>query len=101
MNLPLQFYFRTAICLIFACRALLAHDPHDPISAIAVSPNFAQDQTVFAATEALTVKNGAYVLLKSTDGGLDFSPVPNIQNCDMVRQIVFSPAYSQDQTLYV
>jgi hypothetical protein len=95
---------RFSLCgavLALAGQALMAHDPHDPINAIAVSPNFAQDGTVFAATEALTVKNGTYVVLKSTDAGLDFTPVPNIQNCDTVRKIVFSPAYAQDETVYV
>src|SRR5579871_616828 len=96
VNLSQPRRFHAVACLIFASQALMAHDPHDPISAIAASPNFAQDQTIFAATEALTVKNGAYVLLKSTDGGASFTPVPNIQNCDMVRQIVFSPGYAQD-----
>src|SRR5450755_340113 len=101
MILSRRLFLRGAAGLILAGQALLAHDPHDPINAIAVSPNFAQDQTVLAYTEALTVKNGTYVLLRSTDGGIHFSPAPNVPNCDTVRKIVFSPAYSQDGTIYI
>ena len=33
---------------------LRAHQPHDPMTAAAVSPNYAQDQTVLAATGSLS-----------------------------------------------
>ena len=44
------------------------------------------------------VKKRTYVLLRSTDGGIHSSPAPNVPNCDTVRKIIFSPAYSQDGT---
>jgi photosystem II stability/assembly factor-like uncharacterized protein len=87
--------------LCSAAPSLMAHQPHDPIGAIAVSPNYAQDGTVLAATAALSLKIDAYLLLKSTDGGVTWSPVNGLDQNNPIVTIVFSPAYSQDQTIYV
>jgi len=88
-------------CLILASTALMAHDPHDPIQAVAVSPNFAQDQTVLVATGLLSLKYGMFVLFKSTDGGVIWNPVQGIENNLAINQVVFSPGYAQDQTIYI
>jgi len=79
----------------------MAHDPHDPISAVAVSPNYVNDQTVFAATSYLSLKIDVVALFESTDGGLTWSPVAGLPKDSLIQAIVFSPAYSQDQTIYV
>jgi hypothetical protein len=101
MKLTARFPFRTIACLILAGQALMAHDPHDPMQAVAVSPNFANDQTVFAATGVLSLKFGIYVLLKSTDGGVIWTAVQGMNNDSEILQIVFSPAYALDNTIYV
>ncbi|MFN7994634.1 MAG: BACON domain-containing carbohydrate-binding protein [Bryobacteraceae bacterium] len=78
-----------------------AHDPHDPFISVAVSPNFAQDHTVLAATALLSIKMGTQVVMKSTDAGVTWSVVPNLSNNSVLAGVAFSPAYGQDQTMYV
>lgn len=79
----------------------MAHDPHDPIVTVAVSPNFAQDSTAFATTDYLSVKLGTYALLKSTNAGVSWSPVAGLPNVRKMMAVAFSPAYSQDLTIFV
>ncbi len=86
-------------CLILASHSLLAHDPHDPFNVIAVSPNFAQDHTVLAATGQLSIKIDAQALLKSIDGGITWS-VLGLQTNSPLVALAFSPAYAQDQTIF-
>jgi photosystem II stability/assembly factor-like uncharacterized protein len=88
-------------CLFLAGQCVWAHEPHDPITTVAVSPNFTQDQTVFAASDDLSIKVGAYALFKSTDGGVNWSVVEGLRNNGNMPAIVFSPAYAQDQTIFV
>lgn len=93
--------FGTLVCLIAAPQAMRAHDPHDPFVTVAVSPNYAQDHTVLAATDLLSIKIGAYALLKSSDGGVNWSVVAGLPNSSRMASIAFSPTYSQDQTVLV
>ncbi len=90
-----------AVCLAVGSESLIAHDPHDPIVTVAVSPNFAQDSTAFAATDYLSIKLGVYALLKSTNGGVTWSAVAGLPKVRKMLAVVFSPAYSQDQTVFV
>ena len=83
-----------------ASQFLSAHDPHDPFINVALSPNFAQDQTIFAATSALTIKMGVNALLKSTDGGVTWNFVQGLPSNSINTVIAFSPAYSVDQTVF-
>jgi len=93
--------FSVAVCLLLAGESLMAHDPHDPIITVAVSPNYAQDLTAFATTDVLSIKPGVYALLKSTNGGLTWSAVAGLPNVNQMLAVVFSPGYSQDQTVFV
>jgi photosystem II stability/assembly factor-like uncharacterized protein len=94
--------FSVAVCLFLAGESLMAHDPHDPIITVAVSPNFAQDSTAFAATDYLSIKPGVYALLKSTNAGLTWSAVAGLPNVNQMNAVVFSPGYgTTDQTIYV
>jgi photosystem II stability/assembly factor-like uncharacterized protein len=95
-----RYFWCTAACLILAGQSLMAHDPHDPMDTVALSPNFAQDQTIMVATGYLSVK-ATYFLMKSTDGGVNWSIVPGLPNNSQIFTIAFSPGYSQDQTIYV
>ena len=90
-----------AVCLAVGGGSLMAHDPHDPIVTVALSPNYAQDSTAFAATDYLSIKLGVYALLKSTNGGVTWSAVPGLPNVRKMLAVAFSPAYSQDQTVFV
>lgn len=90
-----------AASLTLCAGALLAHDPHDPIQVIAISPNFSQDHTVLAATGGLTLKLGVMVLFKSTDGGVNWTIASGLLSNNTIDVIAFSPAYSQDQTVYL
>jgi len=79
---------------------LSAHQPHDPITAVAASPNYAQDGTALAAIGPLSIKINAYALLKTVDSGVTWSPIGGLNDNNPVTAIVFSPAYSQDQTIF-
>ncbi|HTQ53884.1 MAG TPA: hypothetical protein VMI94_05445 [Bryobacteraceae bacterium] len=79
----------------------MAHEPHDVVDAIAVSPNFAQDGTVFAAFGNFTLVWGTYALMKSTDGGTSLSAVAGLPRNTAMNTIAISPDYSHDQTVYV
>lgn len=89
------------VCLFSSGLSLMAHDPHDPIVTVAVSPNYAQDQTVFAATDFLSIRTYIFALLKSTDRGMTWSVVGGLPNNSKMLAIAFSPAYAQDQTIFV
>jgi photosystem II stability/assembly factor-like uncharacterized protein len=93
--------FGAVLYLAIAGGSLLAHDPHDPMVTVAVSPNFAQDSTALAATDYLSIKIGLRALLKTTDGGVTWSPLPGLPGTSEMWAVVFSPAYSQDQTIFV
>ena len=86
--------------LILAGQSLRAHQPHDPMVTVAASPNFANDHRVLAATDALSIKIGIFLVLKSTDGGATWAPVSGLPSNTRMAAIVFSPAYSQDQTIH-
>ncbi len=66
-----------------------------------MSPNFAVDQTVLAASGALIIKPNVQVVLKSTDGGVNWSVVPGLGNNELITAVAFSPGYAVDQTIYV
>jgi photosystem II stability/assembly factor-like uncharacterized protein len=77
----------------------LAHQPHDPTVAIAFSPAYTSDQTVFVATSDVTVTLETRLVLRSTDGGLTWRVVPNFPNVE-VSTLAISPAYATDGTLF-
>jgi photosystem II stability/assembly factor-like uncharacterized protein len=100
MALPIRLLFTAVACLVFANQSLLAHDPHDPMFYVALSPNFAQDQTIFTATNQLSIKMGVYALLKSTDAGVNWSVVQGLPNNLIIAVVAFSPGYAVDQTMF-
>lgn len=88
--------------LFAALQPLAAHQPHDPMSAVALSPNFEQDQTMFVATSALTtpLPISEYVPMMSTDGGFTYTVLPGLPNQPMVS-IAVSPGYATDGTVFM
>ena len=90
------------IGLAIAWQPLQAHQPHDPMSVVAVSPNYANDQTIFVATSAITqpLPVGEYIPLVSTNGGLSFSVMPGLPNQPMLS-IGISSAFATDGTVFM
>lgn len=88
--------------VVAAMQPLLAHQPHDPMSVVALSPNYAQDQTVFVGTGALTMPLpvAEYVPLLSTNAGFTFTVMPGLPNQPMVS-IAVSPGYASDGTAFM
>src|SRR5690242_3759695 len=90
---------RQLAALVAAIQPLMAHQPHDPMSVVAASPNYLQDQTIFVGTSALTMPLpiAEYVPLTSTNGGFTFSVMPGLPNLPMLS-IGISPGYATDGT---
>lgn len=65
----------------------------DDTALLAVSPNFPNDQTIFAGTRT----NG---VLKSVDGGQNWSPASGGISDKFVTEIVVSPNYQIDKTVF-
>ncbi|MDJ0571522.1 MAG: YCF48-related protein [Pleurocapsa sp. MO_192.B19] len=63
---------------------------------IAISPNFASDGSIYLGSMQGTGKGS---ILKSTDGGLNFSVVGNV-NSQPVVYLAISPNFAADKTLY-
>jgi len=83
------------IYLLGGARVTLAHNPHDVIDTLELSPSYGQDGTLFI----FTLVEG---LQKSTDGGLSWKILANgLDNRGSVSSIAISPSYSSDQTLFI
>ncbi|MFQ5740957.1 MAG: WD40/YVTN/BNR-like repeat-containing protein [Acidobacteriota bacterium] len=92
--------FIPLVVVSFLTHLASGHFPHDVVQVAAVSPNFQTDQTLFIATDEIgSVKRGIFVLLKSTDAGATWN-VMRVPNAP-VADIVFSPDYSSDSTVFV
>jgi len=91
-----------ALCLTVAIQPLTAHQPHDPIKIVALSPNYAQDGTVFIGTDALTIPLpvSEYIPLVSTNAGFTYTVMPGLPNQPMVS-IGISPGYATDGTVFM
>jgi photosystem II stability/assembly factor-like uncharacterized protein len=100
MALSIRVLFSIVACLILANQSLLAHDPHDPMLNVAMSPNFAQDQTIFMATNQLSIKMGVYALMKSADGGVTWYVIQGLPSSALIAVVAFSPGYAADQTVF-
>jgi len=84
----------TAAFWFFDVRDLCAHTPHDPIDALAVSPHYAQDQTLF-----IVVSDS---ILRSRDGGFSWrESVSGLDNKQHLSSIVIATSHQPDQTLLV
>lgn len=84
-----------AVALGLALLPARAHAPHDPILALALSPDFERDGTLFVAVQ------GFSLLLRSTDRGQSFATVHAGLESGFARQIVISPRFAEDRTLFV
>ena len=86
--------------LMFTSITAQAHNPHDPVLAFAMSPNFSQDQTLFAATYS-ELNWGYKQIFRSIDAGDTWSKLPNgMDNRFDFSAIAVSPAYVGDYTVF-
>jgi photosystem II stability/assembly factor-like uncharacterized protein len=70
-----------------------------PIVDIALSPNYAVDQTVFVITRFFGGTLSG-IILKSVDGGINWEYIDEC-NSGSLSAIVFSPDYANDLTIFV
>lgn len=96
---PKWLFFATT-WLFVAIQPAGAHQPHDAVLTLAASPNFLNDQTLFLATDYLSISIGVYLPMKSSDGGITWTPMKGLPN-DPVSAIRFSAAYVKDGTAYI
>jgi len=98
--------FRLLILLILLCLCLASSASADSrywscsgpyggrIRAMAISPEYASDQTLFAGTES-----GG--LFRSTDAGFHWNGVSGLPDDLIISSLVVSPSYAQDDTLFL
>jgi photosystem II stability/assembly factor-like uncharacterized protein len=80
--------------IMFCAQESFAHQPHDVVDQVAVSPSFGSDETIFV-TKALTLK-------KSTDGGRTWKVLVNgLDNLHEWTSLSVSPTYETDSTVFV
>jgi photosystem II stability/assembly factor-like uncharacterized protein len=71
------------------------------VIALAVSPDFAADQTLLALAYSMASGNQQFGVFKSQDGGVNWQESgAGIAPADLF-DVTFSPHYAQDQTAYV
>ena len=89
-----------ALLLALASSAVYAHNPHDPVLALGVSPDYANDKTLYLSTFAEW--NWGYKdILRSTDGGANWHKLPKgLNNRNPVTAIRVSPNFTLDGTVY-
>jgi photosystem II stability/assembly factor-like uncharacterized protein len=74
-----------AASLIVDVRDLCAHSPHDPIDALAISPTYDQDQTLYVIISDY--------ILRSTDGGFSWKALANgLDNKHTLSSIFVAPS---------
>jgi photosystem II stability/assembly factor-like uncharacterized protein len=89
-----------ALLLALLSSEVCAHNPHDPALALGVSPDYANDRTLFVSTFAEW--NWGYKdILRSTDGGATWTKLPRgLDNRTPVAAIRVSPSFALDGTVY-
>jgi len=81
-------------CLLLAPAALAWHSPHDVIDAMAISPDFAHDRTLFVSLGRFSL------LLRSRDAGQSFEVINAGLDSGFVVDLAVSPDFAHDRTLY-
>lgn len=82
-------------CLLIICPSARAHMPHDRVDAIAVSPNYVNDQTVLCNLHFM-----GHSILRTTDCGEIWLPAQTGLRYP-VSHIAFSPNFEKDGTVFV
>src|SRR6478672_6103129 len=89
-----------ACLLTLVPSASYAHNPHDPVLALGVSPDYANDKTLYLSTFAEW--NWGYKdILRSTDGGATWIKLPKgLDNRTRIIAVRVSPSFALDNTVY-
>ncbi len=94
-------FFTFFILLCVISNNLHAHNPHDMVYGLGISPNFANDNTVFLATDGELTSDQYTNILRSTDGGTTWTRLPNgLDNVYSEIGVRVSPNYSSDHTVF-
>lgn len=89
------------LTLGFIVIAAYAHSPHDQVRGLGISPNFANDKTLFVAVEGERTSVHYENILRSTDGGATWIKLPRgMDNRFNFSAIRVSPNYSNDKTVF-
>lgn len=84
------------LLLLGTSKQIEAHSPHEFIEAMAISPAYSQDQTLFCSITHIN-----FHILKSTDKGLSWAPSEVGFPHYRIKTIAFSPSYLEDDTIFV
>ncbi len=80
---------------VFPCYVVFAHDPHDIVDSLAISPAYDKDKTGF-----LIMQEG--IILKTSDGGFSWKKLVNgIDTKYRLHSITVSPNFDIDKTLFL
>jgi hypothetical protein len=92
-------WLTVALCALLSHGAV-AHNPHDPVMALGISSNFANDRTMFVSSWPEI--NWAYrIILRSTDGGAHWTKLPNGMDTRYdLTAIRTSPQFATDGAVY-
>lgn len=94
INYQLGYLLFAILVFLAGENTIFAHTPHDPIDALALSPNYNHDKTVFIAISDQ--------LFKSTDGGYSWKELINgLDNKGLLSAIAVSPWYADDGLVFV
>ena len=99
---PLIFWTNWLLGALIACicAPAAAHNPHDPVHSIALSPTFPMDQTVFIG-QYPAINWGPQDILRSDDGGETWSEFPaGMTNHSNFSSINVSPYFADDQIVF-
>ena len=78
-----------------------AHNPHDPVQGLGISPDFSNDQTLFLTTDGELTTCRYQDILRSTDGGVTWTKLPRgLDNYSNFSAIRVSPNYAIDRTVF-
>jgi len=93
------FAFLILLCVI--SNKIHAHNPHDMVLGLGISPNFASDKTIFLATDGELTSDQYTNILRSTDSGATWTRLPNgLDNVYSDIGIRVSPNYNTDHTVF-
>jgi photosystem II stability/assembly factor-like uncharacterized protein len=86
--------------VLAAPHKILAHSPHDPVWALAITPTFASDQTVIIG-QLSELNWGPMGILISRNAGASWTISPKgLENVVPVTSCVASPAFAADRALF-
>jgi photosystem II stability/assembly factor-like uncharacterized protein len=94
----MRYLIKLFVCILLVLllhSGVYAHQPHDPILSVELSPNFHNDGTLFA------VLDQKFILFKSVDGGKSFYSPSDPLSTKHPRIISCSPSYAYDNTVFV